>query len=228
MKKITIFYNINKKNNNSNCLNFQNLYLILNIKRKKTILKLKSILFIKYDLFHISHLLNTKRLNSFIKNSIINFQINKDFLTKMLNFLKLNSSTQYKYLNEQTAYDVPTSIKRFTLNYIVSSLIFNSLILVNVKINELESVPTISNIFKSAGWSERETWDMFGICFTEHKDLRRILTDYNFAGHPLRKDFPLTGYHDLFFDEKHKKTIYVPVELAQEYRKYNFNSSWKK
>lgn len=117
-------------------------------------------------------------------------------------------------------YDVPQNVNRFTIIYALNSLHFNTRFYTAFQTNEITPVPSLTKTFKTAYWIEREIWDMFGILFLKHSDLRRILTDYNFVGHPLRKDFPTTGFIDIFYDEKEKKIEYTPIELAQEYRNY--------
>jgi NADH:ubiquinone oxidoreductase subunit C len=108
------------------------------------------------------------------------------------------------------------------------SIRFNNRLKVKININELESVDSIINIYKTAGWSEREAWDMFGIFFNNHPDLRRILTDYGFEGHPLRKDFPLSGFVEVYYNELKKRVVYEPLNLSQQYRLFEFNSPWNK
>ena len=142
-----------------------------------------------------------------------------------MNRLKQNPKIQLNYLNDLTAYDVVGRSLRLTVTYILTSIKFNTTLHLHTKVGEVDPAPSITAVYNSACWSEREVWDMFGVFFKDHPDLRRILTDYNFSGHPLRKDFPVSGYSDLFFDEKDKKTVYAPIELTQEYRKYKYLSN---
>jgi len=183
---------------------------------------------LKFDVFNFSNLSSSKIVRLFIKNKQINLQITKSNLLSIVNFFKKCSKTQINYLNEISTYDVPSDTWRFSLNYILTSISTNLTAVLNIKIGELDSINSLVPIYKAAGWAEREIWDMFGICFSNHPDLRRILTDYNFSGHPLRKDFPLSGYTDIFFDEKEKKTVYTAIELTQEFRNYQYLSAWKK
>lgn len=141
-------------------------------------------------------------------------------------FLKLHSLTQYNVLIDLVVYDNPGKIKRFTIIYLLLSTKFNSRIRVQIQTNEINTVFTVTQLFKNAGWPEREVWDMFGIFFFGNRDLRRILTDYGFIGHPLRKDFPLTGFTEIFYSDFYKRIIHRPVELMQEYRNFNFVSPW--
>jgi len=207
-----------------------NFFISINIKNyKNSIVKSTAQLEnIKNDLFLLSGLCSSNFTRLLIKNWYINIQSEKNNLLDLVEILKKSAKIQINYLNEISTYDVPSNTSRFTLNYIMSSISNSSGLILNIKVNELDFVDSLSSLFKSAGWAEREVWDMFGICFANHPDLRRILTDYNFTGHPLRKDFPLSGYTDLFFDEKDKKTVYVPIELAQEFRNYQYLSAWKK
>lgn len=210
-KKIIFHYSLNKKNNNST--------------KPKFNLQLK---ILKEDLFLINSFFGSKIIRLFIKNISLNAQFSKNNLLIFVNLLKKSSKIQLNYINELSAYDIPSDSFRFTLNYILTSIPLNTRIVINLKTGELDIVKSLVSVYKAASWAEREIWDMFGICFSDHPDLRRILTDYNFTGHPLRKDFPLSGYTDIFFDEKDKKTIYAPIELAQEFRNYQYLSAWKK
>jgi NADH/F420H2 dehydrogenase subunit C len=128
----------------------------------------------------------------------------------------------YKQLMEVTAVDWPTDPDRFEVVYSLLSVEHNSRILVKSRTSELAPVPSVSHLFSSAIWAEREVWDMFGVVFSGHPDLRRILTDYGFEGHPLRKDFPLTGFTEVRYDEEKKRIVSEPVELSQEFRKFDF------
>ena len=123
--------------------------------------------------------------------------------------------------------DWPDREKRFDVVYNLLSLIHNRRIRIKVRTNEDEPVPSVTGVFASAGWFEREAWDLYGILFSGHPDLRRILTDYGFEGHPFRKDFPLTGYHELRYSEEEKRVVYEPVKLAQDFRSFDFMSPWE-
>ena len=141
-------------------------------------------------------------------------------------FLKNNNETKFKQLIDITAVDYPENDKRFKLVYLFLSHEINSRIIVDFFVNENEIVSSLTSIFPSANWMEREVFDMYGIKFKDHPDLRRILTDYNFEGHPLRKDFPLTGHNEVRYSEDNKKVIYEPVKLEQNYRNFDFESPW--
>jgi len=150
----------------------------------------------------------------------------KDLLPA-LQVLQNHSSTQYKILIDLTAVDFPSRVNRFEVVYHLLSIQHNHRIRVKVELNETSSIESVTNLYPSANWFERETWDMFGICFLNHPDLRRILTDYGFEGHPLRKDFPLTGYLEFKYDETKKRVIAEPVQLAQQFRNFQFRSPWE-
>jgi NADH dehydrogenase (ubiquinone) Fe-S protein 3 len=145
---------------------------------------------------------------------------------QVLSFLKLHTSSQYKILADMTAVDYPEKEKRFEVVYNLLSVSFNSRIRVKTYVNEMAALPTASTLFPCANWLEREIWDMYGIYFTQHNDLRRILTDYGFEGHPLRKDFPLNGYISVRYDDVNKIVVCEPTELSQEFRTFNFQTPW--
>ena len=148
-------------------------------------------------------------------------------IIKVINFLKETKDLNFEMLLDITAVDYPERSKRFELVYNFLSLKNNLRIRVKVFINDNEVVPSISSIYKSAGWYEREVWDMYGLSFSGNNDLRRILTDYGFEGHPLRKDFPLTGFLEHRYDEEKKKVSYSKVKLTQDYRNFDFLSPWE-
>ena len=155
----------------------------------------------------------------------INIQ-NEDIL-KTVKLLKEDQNFQYDQLIDLTAIDYPSRDKRFNLVYIFLSMVHNKRIIVKTFLRENENVESITSIHKSADWYERECYDLFGIKFLNHPDLRRIMTDYNFEGHPLRKDFPLTGHTEVRYDDLEKKVIYEPVKLTQEYRNFDYMSPWE-
>jgi NADH-quinone oxidoreductase subunit C len=148
-------------------------------------------------------------------------------LAGFVDFLKTDSSTRFSTLVDITAVDHPERPKRFDVIYHFLSMYQNHRIRLRVAIREDEMVPSIVDVHPSANWFEREVFDMFGILFSGHPDLRRILTDYGFRGHPLRKDFPTTGYIELRYDEAQKRVVYEPVKLVQEYRQFDFMSPWE-
>tara|TARA_B100001123_G_C15318890_1_gene1027215 strand:- start:2161 stop:2769 length:609 start_codon:yes stop_codon:yes gene_type:complete len=171
-------------------------------------------------------------LTTAIKKSEINFNqlfiyIDIEDLASTVLFLKTNNKCRFRQLIDITAVDYPQKEKRFKIVYLLLSHENNSRIVINIDINEKTSVPSITKIFPSANWMEREVFDMYGISFNNHPDLRRILTDYGFEGHPLRKDFPLTGHTEVRYSEDKKKVVYEPVKLDQQYRNFDFESPWE-
>ena len=171
-------------------------------------------------------------LTTTLKKSNINFgqlfiEVDIDNLYSTTLYLKTNDKCRFKQLIDITAVDYPEKEKRFKIVYLLLSHENNLRILVNINIDEKTEVPSITKIFPSANWMEREVFDMYGISFKDHPDLRRILTDYGFDGYPLRKDFPLTGHKEVRYSEDKKKVIYEPVKLDQEYRDFDFESPWE-
>ena len=171
-------------------------------------------------------------LTTTVKISKINFgqlfiEVDIEALYSTILYLKTHNQCRFKQLIDITAVDYPEKEKRFKLVYLLLSHENNLRILINTNIDEKTSVPSITKIFPSANWMEREVFDMYGISFKDHPDLRRILTDYGFKGYPLRKDFPLTGHTEVRYSEEHKKVVYEPVKLDQEYRNFDFESPWE-
>jgi len=171
-------------------------------------------------------------LTTTVKTSKINFgqlfiEIDIEALYSTILYLKTNDKCRFRQLIDITAVDYPEKDKRFKLVYLLLSHENNLRILININIDEKLYVPSITKIFPSANWMEREVFDMYGISFKDHPDLRRILTDYEFKGYPLRKDFPLTGHTEVRYSEDKKKVIYEPVKLDQEYRHFDFESPWE-
>ena len=171
--------------------------------------------------------LTTKIKVSEIKHSQLYLNIDCDDLLDVLVFLKNNASTKFRQLIDITAVDYPEENERFKVVYLLLSHEFNNRVILTYSINENEVIPSITEIFPSANWMEREVFDMYGIKFKNHPDLRRILTDYNFEGFPLRKDFPLTGHNEVRYNEDEKKVIYEPVKLEQNYRNFDYESPWE-
>ncbi len=177
-----------------------------------------------------------KTVNSGLTTTIKKSQINlnqlfidvdvEDIISTIL-FLKTNEKCKFKQLIDITAVDYPQREKRFKIVYLLLSHENNLRIIININIGEKIIVPSITKIFPSANWMEREVFDMYGISFKDHPDLRRILTDYGFTGYPLRKDFPLTGHTEVRYSEEKKKVISEPVKLDQEYRDFDFESPWE-
>ena len=171
--------------------------------------------------------LTTKILSSKIKHDQINICIEDNNLIEVMIFLKTHSSTKFKQLIDITAVDYPERDKRFKMVYLLLSHEKNSRIKIEFDIKEGEILSSLTSIFPSANWMEREVFDMYGVEFKDHPDLRRILTDYGFKGHPLRKDFPLTGHNEVRYSEEDKKVLYEPVKLEQNYRNFDYESPWE-
>ena len=171
--------------------------------------------------------LTTKVLSSKIKHDQINICIEDNNLIEVMIFLKTHSSTKFKQLIDITTVDYPERDKRFKMVYLLLSHEKNSRIKIEFDIKEGEILSSLTSIFPSANWMEREVFDMYGVEFKDHPDLRRILTDYGFKGHPLRKDFPLTGHNEVRYSEEDKKVIYEPVKLEQNYRNFDYESPWE-
>ena len=171
--------------------------------------------------------LTTKINSSKISHSQIYINIDSEDIVDVILFLKNNEKTKFRQLIDITAVDYPQNEKRFKMVYLFLSHEYNSRLILEYYINEDEIVPTITNIYPAANWMEREVFDMYGIKFKNHPDLRRILTDYGFEGHPLRKDFPLTGHNEVRYSEDDKKVIYEPVKLEQNYRNFDYESPWE-
>ena len=171
--------------------------------------------------------LNTKINSSKIEHQQLVLNIDSSDLLDVVLFLKTNSNTKFRQLIDITAIDYPENSKRFKMVYLFLSHEYNHRIVVSYYISENEIVPTLTKIFPSANWMEREVFDMYGINFKDHPDLRRILTDYGFEGHPLRKDFPLTGHSEVRYSEEKKKVINEPVKLEQNYRNFDYESPWE-
>jgi NADH-quinone oxidoreductase subunit C len=148
-------------------------------------------------------------------------------IVRVLTFLRDDPRMLFKLLVDLCGVDYPDRIERFEVVYNLLSLKHNRRIRVKVATDENEPVPSVTGAFSSANWYERETWDLFGVYFSDHPDLRRLLTDYGFEGHPLRKDFPLTGYVEVRYDEDQKRVVYEPVKLKQEFRSFDFLSPWE-
>jgi len=171
--------------------------------------------------------LTTKINDSNISHEQLYLSIDNEDLLDVILFLKINNDTKFKQLIDITAVDYPENSKRFKMIYLLLSHQFNQRIVISCLINENEVVSSLTKIFPSANWMEREVFDMYGVKFKDHPDLRRILTDYDFEGFPLRKDFPLTGHTEVRYSEDQKKVIYEPVKLEQNYRNFDYQSPWE-
>ena len=176
-------------------------------------------------------LLETKRGDSVLSWDVthdeLTVNVSPSSLVSFVDFLKTDQSCKFSSLVDITAVDYPTRAKRFDVVYHFLSMYQNQRIRLRVQIREDEMLPSILSVHPSANWFEREVFDMFGILFSGHPDLRRILTDYGFRGYPLRKDFPTTGYTEVRYDEVQKRVVYEPVKLVQEYRQFDFMSPWE-
>ena len=171
--------------------------------------------------------LATKINDSKISHNQLYLKIDHEDLLEVVTFLKTNSDTKFRQLIDITAVDYPEKSQRFKMLYLFLSHQFNQRIVLSFFINENELVSSLIKIFPAANWMEREVFDMYGIKFKNHPDLRRILTDYQFEGFPLRKDFPLTGHKEVRYSEDEKKVIYEPVKLEQNYRNFDYESPWE-
>ncbi len=161
------------------------------------------------------------------KYGIYLLNLKQSNLIKVAKILKENENLKFNQFIDLTAVDYPNKKNRFEMVYILLSIEFNLRIIIKFFVNENESVDSISNLFPAANWYEREVWDLFGISFNNHPDLRRLLTDYGFIGHPLRKDFPLSGNVEVKYDLNEKKVVYEPIKLTQSFRDFEFESPWK-
>ena len=183
------------------------------------------------DIQELEKVVNSE-LTSKIKKSTITYkelliETDVENLFNIIQFLKSNDSCKFKQLIDIAGIDFPERDKRFRLVYLFLSHENNLRIKIVINFEIEKKIPSITKIFPSANWMEREVFDMYGIKFTNHPDLRRILTDYGFKGHPLRKDFPLTGFNEVRYSEKNKKVVYEPVKLEQNYRDFDFESPWE-
>lgn len=162
----------------------------------------------------------------FSSNNELTIIVSSNKVFELLQFLKFNQICQFKCLTEICGVDYPFRKNRFEVVYCLLSLQFNTRLRVKTMVSETSSLESATSLFSSANWLEREVWDLFGIYFKNHPDLRRILTDYGFSGHPFRKDFPLGGYQELRYDELRKSVVIEQVQFRQEFRSFNFESSW--
>jgi len=171
--------------------------------------------------------LSSKVKSSLIDNDELLIEVDEKGIVDIVQFLKSNENCKFKQLIDIAGVDYPDNEKRFELVYLFLSHENNLRIKILIKFEIDQSINSLTKIFPSANWMEREVFDMYGIKFKNHPDLRRILTDYGFKGHPLRKDFPLTGFNEVRYSEKDKKVIYEPVKLEQNYRNFDFESPWE-
>ena len=171
--------------------------------------------------------LSSKVKSSKIENNELLIETEENELLDVVQFLKSNEKCKFRQLIDIAGVDYPENEKRFELIYLFLSHEHNLRIKLLIKFQINQTIVSLTKIFPSANWMEREVFDMYGVKFKNHPDLRRILTDYGFKGHPLRKDFPLTGFNEVRYSEKEKKVIYEPVKLEQNYRNFDFESPWE-
>lgn len=177
---------------------------------------------------HIREHLETQVTDFKIERDELTLHAQRDAIVEVLQFLRDNPQCQFKQLVDICGADYPDRVtERFDVVYNLLSLTQNQRIRVKIRADEHTIVPSATGVFSSAGWFERETWDMYGVYFAGNPDLRRILTDYGFDGHPMRKDFPLTGYVELRYDEELRRVVYEPVKLTQDFRAFDFLSPWE-
>ena len=171
--------------------------------------------------------LTTKIKSSEIRHDQLYLNIDSEDILDVSLFIKSNKDTKFRQLIDITVVDYPENSQRFKIVYLFLSHEFNQRIILSYLINENELIESLTSIFPAANWMEREVFDMYGVKFKNHPDLRRILTDYGFEGHPLRKDFPLTGHTEVRYSEDTKKVIKEPVKLEQNYRNFDYESPWE-
>ena len=176
---------------------------------------------------HINSELTSKVQNSIIENGELLIEIDDKDLIEVVQFFKSDENLRFRQLIDIAGVDYPDQEKRFQLVYLFLSHEKNIRVKLSIRFDSKQIINSLTKIFPSANWMEREVFDMYGIKFKNHPDLRRILTDYGFKGHPLRKDFPLTGFNEVRYSEKEKKVIYEPVKLEQNYRNFDFESPWE-
>jgi NADH-quinone oxidoreductase subunit C len=176
---------------------------------------------------YVSDKLGLVLLGASVDRGELAIEVPRDNIVKVLTFLRDDPNCLFKQLMDVCGVDHPERERRFDVVYNLLSLTGNSRIRVLIQTDEETPVPSVTSAFSAAAWFEREAWDLFGIFFSDHPDLRRLLTDYGFEGHPLRKDFPLTGYVEVRYDDEQKRVVYEPVKLTQEFRTFDFLSPWE-
>jgi NADH-quinone oxidoreductase subunit C len=176
---------------------------------------------------HIASSLENEVASATVAYNELTIIARAEHIQKVLTFLRDDQECMFKQLVDICGADYPERAKRFDVVYHLLSLQLNQRIRVKVETDADTPVPSVTDVFPAAGWYEREAWDMYGIFFADHPDLRRMLTDYGFQGHPLRKDFPLTGYVEVRYSEEKKRVVYEPVKLKQEFRNFDFMSPWE-
>ncbi|HSC19421.1 MAG TPA: NADH-quinone oxidoreductase subunit C [Rhizomicrobium sp.] len=176
---------------------------------------------------HVAQALSGAVLEQNVHCGELTLMVSGDALSRVVEFLRDDSECEFKLLLDICGVDWPKREKRFDVVYHFLSLSKNQRVRLKIQTDEQTPVPSIAHIHPGANWFERETFDMYGVVFSEHPDLRRILTDYGFEGYPLRKDFPLTGFVELRYDDDQKRVVYQPVQLVQEFREFDFASPWE-
>lgn len=176
---------------------------------------------------HVNAKLGNAVVDYNIGNGELNVETTGNDVVRVMKFLRDDASCQFKSLMDVCGVDYPVQENRFEVNYNLLSYKHNQRIRIKLRTDEDTPVPSVSGVFPTASWFERECWDMYGVFFSEHPDLRRLLTDYGFEGHPLRKDFPLTGYVEVRYDDEQKRVVYEPVKLTQAFRSFDFLSPWE-
>lgn len=176
---------------------------------------------------YVSSAMQNDVLGTEIMHDQLIVRVKRESLARSMTFLRDDPKCLFKVMVDLCGVDYPDRPERFEVVYNLLSLKLNQRIRVKVTTDEEGLVPSITGVYSAAGWFEREAWDLYGIYFSDHPDLRRILTDYGFEGHPMRKDFPLTGYVEVRYDEEQKRVVYEPVKLKQEFRSFDFLSPWE-
>jgi NADH-quinone oxidoreductase subunit C len=176
---------------------------------------------------HLDSTLGDYLQSSAVENGELTLRAPVESLERVVKFLRDDSTCRFEMLVDVCGVDYPERAPRFDVVYHLLSISNNQRVRVKVSLDEEGAVPSLTALYNTAGWFEREVWDLYGIYFTNHPDLRRILTDYGFEGHPLRKDFPLTGYVELRYDDEQKRVVYEPVKLTQDFRSFDFMSPWE-
>jgi len=176
---------------------------------------------------YVSGALEAQILSATVANGELAIRVPADSIKRVLTFLRDDQNCLFKILVDVSGVDFPERAKRFEVVYNLLSIKHNHRIRVKIETDEATPVPSVVSVFSTANWFEREAWEMYGILFADHPDLRRILTDYGFEGHPLRKDFPLTGHVEVRYDDEQKRVVYSPVKLTQDFRRFDFMSPWE-
>ena len=166
-------------------------------------------------------------IQTYFENDELTVILSKSILLKVLNFLKDDKVFQFKQLIDLCGVDYPNRTDRFEIVYHLLSINLNQRIRIKLSVNDDDTVPSVVSLYEAANWYEREVWDLYGVIFTDHPDLRRILTDYGFEGHPLRKDFPLSGFVQVKYDDAEKRVVNEKVNLVQDFRRFDFESPWE-